>query len=284
MIALDYGGAKLLATQLCEDPSCHLVAIVLVNITFAGVDLRKELVTADSGIALVESLAFALRLSSLTHEEYEARKATIEECRWHESYTPADRLSILMAEDQRLRPQRNRLSFGQTSRSLSIASESQQLYPETARWCLSAIKNLTKPSNDATTAHILIKSGTYSLVLQYVSSIETSSPLLAGSGCREDSTSPSSSESSDVDEADPAGLDIFSGPSDRDSSSVQDTALSIVINLAACPSSRELIHEAYTVKVLSNIANLPTLDSENNPTIPFNLRQQLELQSTKAVR
>jgi hypothetical protein len=257
-----------------------LVAIVLVNLTFAGIDLRKELVAENAGVALVESLAFALRLSSLTLEEYEERKSTIEECK---SYSPADRLSILMAEDQRLRPGQNLLQFGRRSQTRPLASESHQLYPETARWCLSALKNLTRPCNDATTAHILIKSGVHSLILQYISVIEVSVPFASGSDLRAHSTSPGSSDSPQVDEADPTGNDIVRDPSTWDSNSEQDTALSIVINLAACPASRELMHEGYTIKVLSNIANSHTLRRGGKFPITFDQKQQLDLQCLKAV-
>lgn len=261
------------------------MAIILVNLTFAGMNLRKDLVSEDSGIALVESLAFALRLSSLTHEEHEARKLTIEECKSDELHSFADRLSILMAEDQRLRPHRNLLSFGRTSQTIPIPlGSSQPLYPETARWCLTAMKNLTRPCNDATAAHILIKSGTYSLILQYIAVVETSSPLLPDSGFRANSTSPSSSDSSQVNEADPLGEDIVvNDPSNWDSNSVQDTALSIVINLAACPASRELMHEGDTVKVLSNIAHSPTLVAEAKSAKTFDQKQQMDLQCLKAV-
>lgn len=277
---MDYGGAKLLAKELCENPSCHLIAIVLVNLTFSGTDLRMELLAERSGIALVESLAFALRLSSLTLEEYEERKSTIEECK---SSTPADRLSILMAKDQRLRPQQNLLQFGRISQSRPLGLESETLYPDTARWCLSAVKNLTRPCNDATAAHILIQSGVLSLILQYISVIESPAQLLSRSDSRAPSTSPGSSDSSTVDEADPLGKDIVRDPSTWDSNSEEDTALSIVFNLAACPVSRELMHEGYTVKVLSNVANFPTLLPGGKSPLTFDQRQQLELQCLKAV-
>lgn len=277
---MDYGGAKLLSKELCENPSCNLIAIVLVNLTFSGIDLRKELLAENSGIALVESLAFALRISSLTLGEYETRKSTIEECK---SYLPTDRLSILMAEDQRLRPQQNLLQFGRTSQSQALASESYPTYPETARWCLSAIKNLTRPSNDATAAQILIKSGVHSLILQYISVIESLKDGSSGSDSRTHSNSPGSSDSSHVDEADPTGKDIVRDPSTWGSSSEEDTALSIVINLAACPLSRELLHEGHTVKALSNVANFPSHLPLGKSSLTFDQKQQLDLQRLKAV-
>ena len=93
VIALDCGGAQLLSRLLCVDPSCHLMAIILVNLTFADVDLRKELVSPQ--IELIESLCFALRVASFTHEEYDARQPlTVADENAH--YTPSQLLAAIM--------------------------------------------------------------------------------------------------------------------------------------------------------------------------------------------
>ena len=63
-IAIEYGGAKVLSRLLCEDPSCHLLAIILVNLTFADGDLRRELVSPVRDVQLVEALSYALLVSS----------------------------------------------------------------------------------------------------------------------------------------------------------------------------------------------------------------------------
>jgi hypothetical protein len=63
IIAIDCGGAQVLSRLLCDDPSCHLMAIILVNLTFADADLRNELVSPRSSIELVEALSYALRVS-----------------------------------------------------------------------------------------------------------------------------------------------------------------------------------------------------------------------------
>ncbi len=43
IIALDCGGARVLGRMLCEDPGCHLLAIVLVNLTFGDEALNRDL-------------------------------------------------------------------------------------------------------------------------------------------------------------------------------------------------------------------------------------------------
>jgi hypothetical protein len=65
VIGLDCGGAYLLCRMLCLDPSCHLVAIILVNLTFCESELRKDLYSNESGIELIETLGFALQVRIL---------------------------------------------------------------------------------------------------------------------------------------------------------------------------------------------------------------------------
>ena len=62
-IAIEHGGAKVLSRLLCEDPSCHLLAIILVNLTFADGELRRELVSSHWDVQLVEALSYALLVS-----------------------------------------------------------------------------------------------------------------------------------------------------------------------------------------------------------------------------
>ena len=49
VIALDCGGAKLLGRMLCEDPGCHLLAIVIVNLTFGDAELNRDLLSMGGG-------------------------------------------------------------------------------------------------------------------------------------------------------------------------------------------------------------------------------------------
>ena len=274
VIALDYGGARILSRLLCEDPSCHLLAIVLVNLTFSGMDLRRTLLKNDVAathvntehdntsipIALVESLAFALRVASLTKEEYHERIVTIEECceNTNEMHTSADRLSILMAEDHRLREEKRHDQNSkflpvipeENPRILPMTSPSNQLYPETTRWCLSALRNLTRPCNCANAAHALIQSSTYSLILQFLSIHDKNG-------------------------------EPVNAPHSWDSTSMQETALFIVMNLSACSVSREYMNEDQSLKILSAITKYP--DQVDLDLIDESQRKQMEFQCLKAV-
>ena len=434
---MDYKGAEILAKLLCEDPSCHLVAVVLVNLTYdsssenncnindndttaieveagtgggAGIrstdsgsgsmshlSLGKQLLATNGDTSLVESLAFALRVSSLTQDEYEERQATIEDCNYSEEYlTPATRLSILVAKDQQLRSTAAAAAFTRSTTTSStnqilrqlqsdeqhlqkwgtigatsvgssttkpyshsrqlyppammVEESSQHMYPETAKWCLSALRNLTKPCNDdATAAHVLIKSGIYSLIVQYItllpslesddhpaSSTSTStvcSPSssqmksrITSSSRSSTATSSSSTTSSTTtnynidDNFLSASYGAFSrqnaaacarsttgdfnnsnnnnnrallpaesnsnSPYSWDSNSMQDAALSIVLNLSASSKSREYMHEPYTVKILSAISKYPKhlLLDRTSSYIALEQNQVMNFQCLKAVR
>jgi hypothetical protein len=276
IIALEYGGAKMFARLLCDDPSCQLMAIILVNLTFADAELRKELVSVHSGISLVESLAFALRVASLTPEEYEARQTHIEDTTSQEIRSPSHRLSLLMAEDERLRSTGGNLSYRRGGEPMVEAS--RQLFPETARWCLSALKNLTRPCRDATAAHILIKSGIFSLILRFITISGTlfpDVPTTRNSG----SHSTSSATPSPVDPLD----DFMNAPSFWDSNSMQDAALFVVLNLSACSSSRDYVYEADAVNILSSITEFPSLKLDDKYERTDEHKSQQEFQCLKAV-
>jgi hypothetical protein len=469
MIALGCKGVEILARLLCEDPSSHLVALVLVNLTHnsspesdstaievtvadANIDsnndnknnskidvihcdsdkssLRKELLATNGNTALVESLAFALRVSSLTQDEYDHRKETIEDCNYfNEDYlSPATRLSILMAKDQQLRSSgtdatpiglRSRLQLhrqkvlpataspDQILRQLRLNEQelqkwgiidgtivversncfvgdticqggrsdskmdakqvhnhpppmvepSKQIYPKTAKWCLAALRNLTKPCNcDATAAHMLIKSGIFSLVVQYIttSTSSTSSSNSNRSGASSSSRNVARMGISPMEESSSppclptnidlavatnhqidnnflsasygkrcsrnvigarsnTGMSIYGGDDDTidcglesrrptilplmlpsanspyswEANSMQDVALSIVLNLSASCKSREYMNEPHIVKVLSMIAEYPKSVGKmrkSAQTISQEGHETMNFQALKAVR
>jgi hypothetical protein len=252
------------------------MAIILVNLTFAEADLRKELVSAQSGIGLIESLSFALRVASLTPEEFEARQPIIEESLQADT-SPAHRLAILMAEDQRLRPVKRNVSFSQGQlKNVETIDPSRQLHSETARWCLSALKNLTRPCKDATAAHILIKSGIFSVILRYIA-------VSGGCDSSESRTSGDQSSSSESPTAADPLDDFTNDPSSWESNSMQDTALFIVLNLSACSSSRDYVHEDDAVNILSAITEFQSLKLDKCDDLPMDHKCQQELQCLKAV-
>ena len=253
------------------------MAIILVNLTFADVGLRKLLVSEQAGHGLVESLAYALRVASLTPEEYEARRSFIEETTVD---TPAHRLALLMAEDQSLRPVKKKTRFREIE--IETLDPSSQLYPETARWCLAALKNLTRPCKDATAAHILIKSGVFSLILRYLTlsggyEIHSRRNSIQVEESRESGSSSSHSPTP----CDP--ISFPNSPSTWNINSVQDSALFIVLNLSACPSSRDYVYENDAVNILSSITELQSFRFDDRCGLTKDERSQQELQCMKAV-
>ena len=65
LIALKYGGVQTLAKLLREDPGCHLLVIIIVNLTFGDDKLNGDLLM-DGNVQLVDSLAYALLVSERT--------------------------------------------------------------------------------------------------------------------------------------------------------------------------------------------------------------------------
>ena len=65
LVAIEYKGGKVLSRMLCQDPSCSLICIILVNLSFSDSVLRNQLVEAREEIELVEALAYALKVREL---------------------------------------------------------------------------------------------------------------------------------------------------------------------------------------------------------------------------
>ena len=333
------------------------MAIILVNLTFADAELRKELVSinysskADNGsndenIEIVEALAFALRVASLTNEEYESRKAVIEDCYavkeqqvgeeddneddgelgeehkqdvyfnhelgkvgggyQHKSKqqhspqrhdqkksTPKQRLASLMAADRRLRSAAqkcnadlNHSASSSPSSSRGAASlkhhhdlmrqqyptppllgdTSTQLFPETARWCLTALKNLTRPCTDGitTAANSLVLSGIVPLILEYIciSATRIGDEVDRKIGSRK--TDKNTNSPSSRQQPSPCAVQYSNAPCTWDSNSMQDAALFIIMNLAANPSSRDHVKEADGVSVLTYITKYRILHMKSS--------------------
>lgn len=145
------------------------MAIILVNLTFSDAELRKEMVALNSNIKIVESLAYASRVASLTHAEYESREPWV--AMREGTGTVMDLLSTMMDEDRRLRLTLSNLDCNRSSvyrGKTALLDPAKLKYPETARWCLSAIKNLTRPSKESQAANTLIKTGIIPLILKLV--------------------------------------------------------------------------------------------------------------------
>lgn len=217
-IALKHDGARILGRLLCENPSCHLMAIVLVNLTFADAEVRKDMVDEDSNTYLLESLAFCALVASYSREEYdESRSKPATRYGVNDSRTPAELLTVALENDA-LRRKRS-------ASLLSCSQESsRQVYPDTAHWALCALKNLTRPSMYVNAAHSLIKTGYLPHLMRFVRverNLEEKSYL--------------------------------NDPRTWHSETSQDAALFVLINLAAVPCARESVCKNDAVEVLSNI-------------------------------
>lgn len=232
LVALEYNGAAVLCSLLCDDPSCHLVAIVLVNLTFGDVSLRRELACAD--IDLLEALSFAFRVAALTEQEYETRKRLADAS----GRTPSERLSAIFAFDkQQHQPPVESTYWPPTQ---------DQIYPDTVRWCLCAMQNLTRPGKDAINnfaAFRLIHTGIVPYILRCLKISEATVDTSFASAATNDTPVPS----------DPADC-IGNHPSSWGSQSAQDAALFVVMNLATDPSARKFLLQTDTVTVLAAIA------------------------------
>lgn len=232
IIAMDCGGAKVLSRLLCLDPSCHLLAIILVNLTFADPDLRRELV--DDEIQLVDALAYALLESSSTPEEHGARSSLTNDAHAHaggRDLPPRDVLAAAMMADTQLRGAAGTACF----------QPSRQIFPETARWCLSALKNLTRPSSpNVAIANAVVDSGILPLVLRIV-----------GVGRPDDAHH-------HHDESSP------NPPSTWEANSIQDAALFTVLNLAAS-AGEQLVRDGTTVGTLSGIVDHASMGNGSGP-------------------
>ena len=72
LVALECGAANVLGRMLLEDVGCHLLVIIIVNLTFCDVDVRKSLLLGerhdggsgeDGEVQLIDCLAYALMVS-----------------------------------------------------------------------------------------------------------------------------------------------------------------------------------------------------------------------------
>lgn len=206
-IALEHRAAAILSILLCHNPSCHLIAIVLVNLTFADASVRRDLVST-ANIQIVEALSYAYRISIMGESEFETRQHLLQ---FGEEIPPKERLSVL-------------LDFDQSHAFLIFTPSKQILYPDTARWTLSALQNLTRPAskdkNINPAAHVFLQLG----MLPYILRILT----IDGDDDHNDIEASFSSIESFNSESPPV-------TSTWDSQSVEDTALFVLLNLTVLP-------------------------------------------------
>lgn len=310
LIALEHQGVKVLSQLLCDDPSCHLVSIVLVNLTFCDAETTRELMS-DPDLQLVESLAFGLRIASLTQLEYEHRQPLVESDPENPSST-VQLLANMLTEDQRQRTSCNAENFCLHL----LPPPSRQLFPETAQWTMSAIKNLTRPCNDPNAAQALIRVGIVPHIFRFITvsggrhpnhgsssnSIVSASQdskssmiILTDVDCDDGVIKNENAETSDrggVDSCDSSALTPIpsdpmklqpasvNSPTTWDSGSAQDAALFVVLNLSATPSAREYMRELDAIHILTAITNYYPVDSSSPDD--YVKQELLEFQRLKA--
>lgn len=205
-IALDFGGVKALSSLLCQDPECHLLVIILVNLTFCEAKLRQDLLTytedADNvartrisithgpnvtteepkvkncggDTYLVEALTYTILLCSLSNEQLASLPPIQLEDTDGTVHTPRKLL--------------NTLTYSMENMGY-LSNPNANLPPirfdgtlaETARWSLCALKNLSRPdqlapssiiegkddpSLDSLAAYALIDTGVLPLLLRII--------------------------------------------------------------------------------------------------------------------
>jgi hypothetical protein len=247
IVAIDYQGAYILARMLCLYPDCSLIAIILVNLCFCESSLRVKLVGKDSSIQLVEAFTYALKTSIQPERGMIQSKTDTE-------IEPSKLLRELIAKEEALSTdERTTLLFHQEN----IA------YPETARWCLSGMKNLSRPSKDPIAALTLIQCGALDAILKILTIdtdfIDTSNMY---PGVKVDNGA------------------IRNDPYVWDSNSMQDAALYILMNLAITPATRFDLRKPSIVRKISAVADFSSSPSDG--TSNHDEEEQKNLQCLKA--
>lgn len=245
-VAIDHGGAAFLCKLLCDEPSYGLVAIILVNLTFSNATLRHDLVS-DAKTSLVLSLVLAFRTATLTKEQYRTRRLANGSLR--------ERLQYLLAFD--------------TPSDLPPPKH-LQIYPDTARRCLSALQNLTRNSTANCASQELVELN----ILPFISRF-----LAIGNKV---DTSFNSLSSGETPEPVEVGNDPFvwgDQASKEADQTIQDVALFLLLNISSDPKVAPYLRDnTGTIEILKNITEY----SKTADSAPIAARLDAELQRLKA--
>lgn len=274
-IALECGAVKKLSQLLCEDPSCHLVAICLVNLSFSSVAVRRDWVALNKDIQWMQAVTFCIRVGSMTREEYHFVQPFLEES-VPERRTPAEYLDILRA-DSRDRSFNSQSSWCQIHQTLPPLED--QLFPETVRWCLCILKNLTRPHVEVNVADMVFASGIVPILFQCVTlcHVKSRSPT-PSQGDHDDYEMRNSSSTMSCS----VGLN---SPETWDSSSIEDAALYVLMHLAADDKNHQRLVAMDAILLLSLVTQFAESHErpceEEMPSVPDDLRI-MDFQSLKA--
>jgi len=174
----------------------------------------------------------------------------------------SDKLKQVVLEELKIRPAISDLDYNTNVRGKDLVLDpTEQVYPETAKWCLAALKNLTRPSKNGTAATSLVQSGMVPLLLRLVTIGGGKPP--AGS---------------DLSAAEPT--EYINSPAHWDSNSLQDAALFCIMNLCATPETRSSMIELDGVHLLSLITEFAAVNAND---LADEEADQVDFQSLKAV-
>lgn len=264
-VAIDCDSVNILSRLLCIDPSCHLVSIILVNLTFTDEELRKELLDPKRPIEMLEALVYVFKI--LTEEKYKSNPP-IDPSVDIKNLSPLKLLSSLIEENKKQISKATDIDEekSEDESSKQIFNPTNVRHDDTAKWCLSAIKNLSRSPTDIFAANAIVASGIVPLLLRIVtvgSDSEQNKPLPVGSNADEQSSSLNNDEVPDttlepVDNviSEDAGLSIEfrNEPFSWDANSLQDTALLILLNLAVISSVRSTLRAELAIPIIFQIA------------------------------
>jgi len=291
-IAIDCDSVNILSRLLCIDPSCHLVSIILVNLTFTDEKLRKELLDPKRPIELLDALVYVFKI--LTEEKYKSNPP-IDASVDIKTLSPQKLLSSLMEEDNKQISKGTDIDEEKSGdeSTKQIFNSTNVLHEDTAKWCLSAIKNLSRSPKDTFAANAIVASGIVPLLLRIVtvgSDFEQNKPLPVGSNADEQSSSLNNDEVPDttlelVDNINSkdAGLsiDFRNEPFTWNANSLQDTALLILLNLAAISSVRSILRAELAIPIIFQIAQYSS-NTVKTKDLTYDEDSKMKLQCIKA--
>ena len=173
IVAVDCKAAKVLCKMLCWYPESSLISIILVNLCFCDSALRMQLVRSsedEEGLGeaacpyIIEAFAYTLQVSILPKDEeipivVEKDKNPRELLRQLQQA-----LGVPVTASSTFNGNSN--SGGNDMNAAQLPFSANIAHPETAKWCMCGLKNLSRPSRDPVAAKMLIQAGVLHVVLR----------------------------------------------------------------------------------------------------------------------
>lgn len=149
--------------------------------------------------------------------------------------------------------------------------------PESARWALCGVKNLTRPpSHDSKVGERLIKHGVIPMLLNILTIDEGDSNNQFHQKCDNDNYNDADEDLKNDDFEKDSNI-----PYHWDGNSIQDTALYILMNLSLCESKKQILFDYNVGDVVYHIAKYSS--SPTSPRSHCEEEKQKDLQCLKAV-